>query len=344
MEKEVSFKIDRTAPVGRFRALDVDDPALLVADVRDATSGVADGWIEYRPVSGGAFKRLPSNIRDGVLAARMPDGHIADGQYAVRAVVSDVAGNRAIVDTRAGGGAMTLTLPLRASATLDVGARVPARKGCPAKRRGKRQRHKRNCGRTAPVRQLTVDHDRRVIVEGSLTAGGSPLAGMTLLVDAQTAGHDDFIPLGTTVTDSRGRFRRTIPPGPSRTIRVRFVGTNRLGTAAGAIATKVPAAVALNVDRRRLLNGQAVRFRGRLLGKPVPASGKLVALQAKVPGGWRTFATPRANARGRFKHRYRFTSTTGLRRYRFRALVDPEPAYPYARGLSKVVTVTVRGR
>ncbi|NLT07867.1 MAG: hypothetical protein GXY03_16390, partial [Solirubrobacterales bacterium] len=30
VEKEVSFKIDRTAPVGRFRALDVDDPALLV--------------------------------------------------------------------------------------------------------------------------------------------------------------------------------------------------------------------------------------------------------------------------------------------------------------------------
>lgn len=343
VEKEVSFKIDRTAPVGRFRALDADDPALVVADVSDATSGVGDGWIEYRPVEGGAFKRLPTNLRDGVLSARMPDGEIPDGQYAVRAIVTDVAGNRAIVNTRADGGAMALALPLRASPTLDVEARVLGQKACRSARRKKSERRKRGC-RRASARPLTVDHGRRLLVEGSLTAAGGPLAGMTLLVEAQTVGDGAFVPLGTTVTDGRGRFRRAIPPGPSRTIRVRFVGTNRLGGATGAVTTKVPAAVALKVDRRRLLNGQVVRFHGRLLGKPVPAGGKLVALQAKVPGGWRTFATPRANARGRFKHRYRFTSTTGLRRYRFRALVEAEPAYPYARGLSKVVTVTVRGR
>jgi hypothetical protein len=73
-------------------------------------------------------------------------------------------------------------------------------------------------------------------------------------------------------------------------------------------------------------------------------SGKLVALQAKVGRKWRTFATPRANSKGVFKHRYRFTATTGVQRYAFRAVVAREAAYPYERGLSKVVRVTVRGR
>jgi hypothetical protein len=110
------------------------------------------------------------------------------------------------------------------------------------------------------------------------------------------------------------------------------------------LRTRVRAVATLKVDRRRLRNGQAVRFRGRLRGRPLPAAGKLVALQARVGREWRTFATPRANPRGAFRHRYRFTATTGLRRYSFRALVTRESAYPYERGRSRTVRVTVRGR
>lgn len=59
----------------------------------------------------------------------------------------------------------------------------------------------------------------------------------------------------------------------------------------------------LKVNRKRARNGQSVVFSGSLLGRPIPAVGKVVALQAKVRGKWRTFATPRARANGTFRSR-----------------------------------------
>lgn len=338
-EREVAFRIDRTAPVGAFRAADVRDPRALVADVSDETSGVDRGWIEFRRRGGGEFRRLESALRAGVLTARMPDESLASGEYDVRAVVLDVAGNRAVVDKRAGGRPMTLALPLRARATFEAGvARVP-RGRC-----GRRARETGGACKVKPRRTVTVGHGQALAVEGVLRQGGLPLARTILLVEAQIDGNGPVLPLGTTLTDERGRFKRVVPAGPSRTVRVRFAGDSAVLPAAVQVVARTRAATTLKVDRRHLLNGQAVRFAGRLLGRPLPRAGKLVALQARVPGGWRTFATPRADARGRFSHRYRFTSTTGLRRYLFRALVEREPSYPYERGVSRRVAVVVRGR
>jgi hypothetical protein len=179
------------------------------------------------------------------------------------------------------------------------------------------------------------------------TSQGVPLPGAAVVVEAKprsAGGADAFARLGTATTDRHGRFRFTLPAGPSRTIRYRYEGTNTVRPAEAQLVTKVRAAARLRVDRRRLRNGQAVRFAGRLLGKPIPKAGKVVALQARVGRSWRTFATPRANAKGVFRHRYRFTATTGLRRYVFRAVVAREAAYPYEAGVSPRVRVTVRGR
>ena len=97
------------------------------------------------------------------------------------------------------------------------------------------------------------------------------------------------------------------------------------------------------VDRRFALNGQAVRFRGRLVRGPIPDGGKLIDLQAFYRGRWRTFATPRTDSRGRWSYDYRFEATTGVVTYRFRARIRREAAYPYELGRSRVVRVTVRG-
>ena len=70
--------------------------------------------------------------------------------------------------------------------------------------------------------------------------------------------------------------------------------------------------------------------------------GKLIELQAFDGGRWRTFRTTRANRRGRFHARYRFTRTTSPRTFRFRARARRESRYPYALGVSKVVKVRVR--
>ena len=54
-------------------------------------------------------------------------------------------------------------------------------------------------------------------------------------------------------------------------------------------------------------------------------------------------STPRTNAAGRWRYRYRFEATRGLVTYRFRARIRREAAYPYELGHSRVVSVTVRG-
>jgi len=96
--------------------------------------------------------------------------------------------------------------------------------------------------------------------------------------------------------------------------------------------------------RRAVRNGASVRFSGRLGGGPVPQGGKLIDLQAHYRGRWRTFATPRTGAGGRWSFRYRFEATRGVVTYRFRAVVPREAAYPYELGRSRVLAVRVRGR
>jgi hypothetical protein len=105
----------------------------------------------------------------------------------------------------------------------------------------------------------------------------------------------------------------------------------------------VPARSSIAVSKRFALNGQTVRFRGRLRGGPIPEGGKLIDLQAFYRGRWRTFATPRTDRRGRWSYDYRFEATRGTVTYRFRARIRREAAYPYELGHSRVVRVTVRG-
>ena len=106
---------------------------------------------------------------------------------------------------------------------------------------------------------------------------------------------------------------------------------------------RVPATSSIHVDRGRVRNGEAVVFTGGLVGGHVPDGGKLIDLQAYYRGGWRTFATPRTDARGRWSYRYRFGATSGVVRYRFRARIRREAAYPFELGYSRRISVTVRG-
>jgi len=92
------------------------------------------------------------------------------------------------------------------------------------------------------------------------------------------------------------------------------------------------------------VNGEEIVLRGQIPGRPLPAVGKLVQLQAYSRGRWLTFATPRASAAsGRWSYRYRFTATRGTVRYRFRALIPQEAGFPYASGASRPVHVLVKG-
>jgi hypothetical protein len=99
----------------------------------------------------------------------------------------------------------------------------------------------------------------------------------------------------------------------------------------------------MRANRHRVVNGESVRFTGTVPGEPLPAIGKLLQLQVFSRGDWLTFATPRSDPRGNWRHEYRFTATQGVTRYRFRVRVPREAGYPYAAGTSKSVRVTVAG-
>jgi hypothetical protein len=351
VEKEAVFRIDGTGPVGEFRALDPGDPRRLEVAVRDATSGVADGRIEFRRVGEQGFRSLGARLDGGLLTGRMDDMALPAGRYELRAVVTDVAGNESVIDSWADGSASTIAMPLRLGSTLEASGEAvvkscakPTRKA-KAKAKRKRKTPRQRCRSvSSPTKTLMLRHGSRGTTSGRLaTSQGAPVVDGAVVVEAQARSGGGFTHLGTARTDAQGRFRFVLPPGPSRSVRYRYEGTDTLRPAASELSTKVPAAARLTVDRRKLRNGQTVRFTGRLLGKPIPAGGKVVALQAKVGRRWRTFATPRANVKGVFKHRYRFTSTTGTRRYVFRAVVAREDAYSYEEGRSPLIRVTVRG-
>jgi hypothetical protein len=87
-----------------------------------------------------------------------------------------------------------------------------------------------------------------------------------------------------------------------------------------------------------------VRFAGKLLGRPYPAKGKVLDLQAYYRHKWRTFATPRAGLNGQWTYRYRFGATRGAVLYKFRVRVRATSDYPYELGYSRVTQVRVHGR
>ena len=114
--------------------------------------------------------------------------------------------------------------------------------------------------------------------------------------------------------------------------------------ASAEVSLIVPAATTAHVRPRNLRNGHAVTFSGRLRGLPPPPSGKIVELQVRFPTGWQTFRTIRTDADGRWSARYRFSRTRGVVRYRFRARLPREAGYPFDTGVSRSVSVRVRGR
>jgi hypothetical protein len=160
----------------------------------------------------------------------------------------------------------------------------------------------------------------------------------------QTAAGSVFKLIGRVRTDHVGGFDYRAGAGPSRVLRFNYAGSPRNHASRAEVALRVKAAATIRSNRRSARNGDGVIFKGRLLGKPIPASGKVLDLQAFYRGKWRTFATPRASSlKGSWRYRYRFGATRGRVVYKFRLKIRAESAYPYAMGYSNVIQVVVTG-
>jgi hypothetical protein len=301
----VALRFDDAPPeTADLEPLDENDPRRLEARVGDSTSAVVWGAIELRRSGYRQWHSLPTRLGSTHLSAYVDDLALADGVYEVRVRARDTAGNETAHDRHPDGRPMTLTLPLRTPTRIAV------------------------------ARNL----------HGTLaTEAGRPVAFARIAVDERVRTRSDFRRAAVIETGASGRFVYRPRPGPSRTFRFRYDGTALIKPASAVARLSVAARSTLRVSRSSVRNGQSVRFSGRLAGRPLPDGGKLVDLQAYFRRRWRTFATPRTDSVGRWRYRYRFEATRGVVRYRFRALIRREAAYPYELGRSRVVRVTVRG-
>jgi hypothetical protein len=190
----------------------------------------------------------------------------------------------------------------------------------------------------------TVRYRKGARVAGILLGnGGNPLSGGTICVAAETEGSTaGYVPLTTVTTDAEGKFEYVVPPGPNR--QLRFAQRHDSAQIEATVTLDTHARPTLRARPHHLRNGQRVKLGGRL---PEPAAaGRVVILQAAVPGSrrWITFRKATTGRRGRYKANYHFTSTTRKITYRFRALVPHQTGYPWEQGASRPVSVVVNRR
>ncbi len=334
----VTLRYDPEPPRPTFDASRAADPTRVSVSVVDRVSGLAGGGIEISRVGSGVWQALETRVEGSKLAARIDDSRYPPGQYAVRARATDQAGNEASTDRRADGTRVLLTLPLRVAATMRAGIvrkkTVKRRVG----RKGRRRTVRRRVTVLAPTGSARFG--RPVRLGGRLVnAEGDAITGARVLVYSRTATSPEKL-AGVTGTDGSGRYRFNARASSSRTFRFVYEGTGLILPAQREVKLLVPAASSIGASRRRLRNGGAVTFGGRLRA---PAAGKLVELQVLLSGAFQTFKTTRTGSGGRWAVQYRFKRSCGRTRYRFRARIPAEGTYPFETGRTRRVGVTVRG-
>jgi hypothetical protein len=222
---------------------------------------------------------------------------------------------------------MVLTLPLRKPASIGAGFERTVRR--PGRRRGT----------TVVLRPAArVRYEQRIAIAGRLvTADGRAIAGEAIQVFAAERVVD------TLTTDASGRFRTIVIGTQSHDLRLGYTGSLQALPTQTTLKLRVTAATSAKVSRSRVRNGRAVTFRGRVLGLPVPAAGKLVEIQVRFTDRWQTFRTTRSDSLGRWASRYRFQRTRGVQRYRFRIRLPKEAGYPFETSVSRTLAVQVFG-
>ena len=236
---------------------------------------------------------LPTERQGSLLVARVDDERFRRGAYEFRAHAVDQAGNESSTGRRIDGSVATLRLPARTDTRLAVGVpRVIVRRKV-EHHRGHRRLVRRRIRRLDST--VVVRAGGLVRLNGFLaTASGQPIEGATIEALEKHPG-GALTPIGVATTGTDGKFHYTVKARRNRDMLFRYGGSSRVGAATSDFTMLVPADTSIRPDRGRLLNGQQVVFRGRVLTRPLPRQGKLIEMQAYFRGRWRTFSTVRAN-------------------------------------------------
>ena len=169
-----------------------------------------------------------------------------------------------------------------------------------------------------PKAKRVVDYGRPATAGGRLSDdAGNPVPNATLKIIVLEL-RDGAVEQdgGTVTTKADGTFKVVIPPGPSRRVTV----TSATPALSASVDLSVRAGVTLKARPRQLHTGQQLRLSGKLRGGSQPAAGKVIDLQVRRDGRWRTFADVRTHS-GTFSFRYRFSKVRTMRRLLFRAVV-----------------------
>jgi hypothetical protein len=194
------------------------------------------------------------------------------------------------------------------------------------------------------VSRRVVGADQKPRISGRLTnAAGAPIGGARVWAASAVADGVWQINGEPLTTSPTGRLSGVLAAhNPSRAVRLVYFpysdSSENVQSSSAQLAVR--ASTTIDLDRAEYRNGDTVRFSGSITTGPV-IRRKSVYLQVVVRGRWRTFDTTRADARGRWKLRYRFTATRRPTAYRFRAVIPTEHAFPWARGRSRAVRVLV---
>jgi hypothetical protein len=202
----------------------------------------------------------------------------------------------------------------------------------------------RNGTRTRFVAQQTVGGSVRPRIGGRLmSAAGVPISAARVWRASAAPSGAWHISGGPLRTSSTGRASGRLPAhGTSRDVRLVYFpySDSSENVQSPSRHLEVRASTTIQTDQGAYRNGEAADFVGRITTGPV-IRRKTVYLQVVVRGRWRTFDTTRADSKGRWRLRYRFTATRRPTVYRFRAVVPTEHAFPWATGHSRAVRVLV---
>lgn len=337
-----TLRYDPEPPQLSFDPPAAADPTLLSAPVVDEVSGLASGEVEISPAGSGAWQALKTDLDNGRLLARVDDATLPPGQYDVRAVARDKAGNETVATQRSDGQPMTLALPIRIVSAANAGlVRVRTQKKV-VKKNGRRRVITEKVTEVQPTGSLQIGEGSQVV--GKLAnRDGQGISGARLQVLETSIVVPERL-VGEVTTDANGGFSYAVTGTTTRTLRFVYAGSPTVLPTSTEVGLTTPAQSSLRVSRSRLLNGQSVTFSGQVVSAPIPPGGKLVQLEVRLSRRWQTFRTVRTDPAGNWSVPYRFARTRGVAWYRFRVELPPESGYPFTVGVSKSIRVRVRGR
>ena len=204
-----------------------------------------------------------------------------------------------------------------------------------------------SAGHRAPTPHTTLDvpYNAKTVAQGRLVnSAGQAITGARLTVaTAVDRGLPTYSDLPTDViTDANGRFKVTLPRGPSWRVRVIYFARALDASPAGRDDARVRVATHATFAprRRHMRRGQRAVFRGHVVGSYRPAAIR-VELQGRRRGSYVTLATAATQNDGTYRLSYRFTGGAHGR-YVFRLRVRHFPRFPYFLGYSRPVNVFVR--